>query len=57
MPAQETFRGITLYYLQPGETLWDAAKRCRLPVDEIKRLNPSLEAEPRTGTPVLAYKR
>ncbi len=57
VPAQETFRGITLYYLQPGETLWDAAKRCRLPVDEIKRLNPSLEAEPRVGTPVLAYKR
>ena len=57
VPAQETFRGITLYYLQPGETLWDAAKRCRLPVDEIKRLNPSLESDPRVGTPVLAYKR
>ncbi len=56
-PAQETFRGITLYYLQPGETLWDAAKRCRLPMEEIKRLNPSLEDEPRPGTPVLAYKR
>ena len=56
-PAQETFRGITLYYLQPEETLWDAAKHCRLSMEEIRRLNPSLEAEPHAGTPVLAYKR
>ena len=57
VPAQETFRGITLYYLQPGETLWDAAKRCRLPLEEINRLNPSMPDSPRAGTPVLAYKR
>ena len=56
-PAQEAFRGITLYYLQPGEELWDAAKHCRLPMEEIKRLNPALDAAPRPGTPVLAYKR
>ena len=56
-PAAETGRGIVLYYLQPGETVWDLAKRCRVPLGDITRLNPALPDAPAAGTPVIAYKR
>ena len=29
--APEVGKGIILYYLQPGETVWNLAKRCRVP--------------------------
>ena len=29
VPAPEIGKGIVLYYLQPGETIWDLAKRFR----------------------------
>ena len=57
VPAQEVGKGIILYFLQPGETMWDLAKRYRIPVDEITRLNPNLPDAPAAGTPVMAYKR
>ncbi|MBQ7655705.1 MAG: LysM peptidoglycan-binding domain-containing protein [Clostridia bacterium] len=56
-PAQEIGKGIILYYLQPGETIWDLAKRYRVPLDDITRLNPDLPESPAAGTPVMAYKR
>ena len=56
-PAQEVGKGIVLYFLQPGETTWDLAKRYRVPLDEIARLNPNLPDSPAAGTPVIAYKR
>lgn len=56
-PAPEVGKGIILYYLQPGEGVWDLAKRCRVPLDEITRLNPGLPDAPAPGTPVMAYKR
>ncbi len=56
-PAPEIGKGIILYYLQPGETVWDLAKRCRVPLDDITRLNPALPDSPAAGTPVMAYKR
>ncbi len=55
--AQEPEKGIILYFLQPGETVWDMAKRYRIAIDEISRLNPGLTADPAPGTPVMAYKR
>ena len=56
-PAPEVGKGIILYYLQPGETVWDLAKRYRVPLDDITRLNPGLPDSPAAGTPVIAYKR
>ena len=55
--AQELGKGIYLYYLQPGESAWDVAKRYRITLEELSRLNPSLGETPQPGTPVLAYKR
>ncbi len=57
VPAPEAGKGIILYYLQPGETTWDLGKRCRVPLEEITRLNPHLPEHPAAGTPVIAYKR
>ena len=56
-PAPEIEGGIVLYYLQPGETVWDAAKRYRVTMEEVFRLNPELKNDPAPGTPVLVYKR
>ncbi len=56
-PAPEVGRGIILYYLQPGETVWDLAKRYRIPMEDISRMNPDLPDHPAPGTPVMAYKR
>ena len=55
--APEVGKGIILYYLQPGETMWDLAKRCRVPLSDMIRLNPDLPDSPPAGTPVMAYKR
>ena len=49
--------GIVLSFLQPGETLWDLAKRYRVPVDEMNRLNPQLPDHPAAGAAVVAYIR
>jgi len=54
-PAGE--KGISLYYLQPGEGVWEIAKRCRMPLEEIRALNPQLGEAPAAGTPVIAYRR
>ena len=53
----EIGEGIYLYYLQPGESVWDVAKRYRVTLSDISRLNPALPDHPPQGTPVLAYKR
>lgn len=50
-------KGIALYFLQPGEDLWDIAKRYRVPLNAISALNPDLPDAPAPGTPVLAYRK
>ena len=42
-PAGETEKGILMYFSQPGESLWDIAKRYRVSCDSLKRMNPELE--------------
>ena len=56
-PAPERKRGMVLYYLQPGEALWDLAKRYRVSLEDLNRLNPALPDSPAPGTPVLAFIR
>ena len=50
-------KGIALCFVQPGETLWDIAKRYRVSLEEIRQLNPQITGEAAVGMPVIAYKR
>ena len=56
-PAEEMPGGIILYFTQPGETLWDIARRYRVPVREVQNLNPSLKSEPKVGQGVVIWRR
>ena len=55
--SAEAPRGIMLYYVQPGEDVWDIAKRYRVSLEELRQLNPGLGDTAAVGTPVIAYKR
>lgn len=44
-PAEEAEPGILMYFSQPGESLWDIAKRYRVSCDSLKRMNPDLEED------------
>ncbi len=49
--------GVVLCFVQPGETLWDVAKRYRVTLEELLALNPGVAQNPESGTPVIAYRR
>ena len=50
--------GISLYFAQPGDTLWDIAKRYRIPRQQLLGLNPSLsDGEIAQGTGVVVWRR
>ena len=48
---------IILYFTQPGETLWDIARRYRVPVREVKALNPELTGDPQPGQGIVVWRR
>lgn len=48
---------IVLYFTQPGESLWDIARRYRVPVKGIRELNPELVDEPKPGQGVVVWHR
>lgn len=48
---------LTLYYVQPGERLWDVARRYRVTVDSVRALNPDLRGEVTAGQGVLVWRR
>ena len=48
---------IVLYFTQPGERLWDIARRYRVPEKDIRELNPELIDEPKPGQGVVVWKR
>ena len=50
-------RGVALYFLQPGESLWEVAKRYRVAPSALETLNPGLSEDAPAGTPVITYKR
>lgn len=55
-------RGISAYFTQPGDTLWDVGKRFRMPVSELMHRNDELRDIPprqplKEGTLVMVYKR
>lgn len=49
--------GIVLYFTQPGESLWEIARRYRVPEQSIRSLNPDLTGEPQTGQGVVVWRR
>lgn len=50
--------GIALYFTQPGETLWDIAKRYRVSSQQLLALNPTLsDGETEPGTGVVVWRR
>ena len=53
--AEDMEKGITLCFLQPDETLWDIAKRYRISLAELKRINPKVQEA--AGVPVIAYRK
>lgn len=47
--------GIILCFAQAGETLWDIARRYRVPMALLRELNPDLTGEPRAGQGVVVW--
>lgn len=52
-PAQERPRGISLYFIQPGDTAWEIARRYRIPLSAIGEMNPDFSEDAAPGTPVI----
>ena len=50
-------KDIVLYFTQPGEKLWDIAKRYRLPEGEVRLLNPDLQGDPKPGQGIVVWRR
>ena len=44
--AQEQEKGILVCFTQPGETLWEIARRYRVSCDSLRRMNPELSDGP-----------
>ncbi len=56
-PAQPEEPGILLCLSQPGETVWDLAKRYRVSSESLKRMNPTLQDNASEGQRVILWKR
>ena len=52
-----TTEDVVLYYTQPGEKLWDVARRYRVPVEGIRALNPGMQGELQPGQGVVVWRR
>ena len=49
---------LILYFTQPGEAVWDIARRYRLPQSQLLDLNPALRIRsPASGQSVLVWHR
>lgn len=57
VPAGPTDGSIVLYFTQPGERLWDIARRYRVPEAGLRELNPELAEEPKAGQGVVVWRR
>ncbi|MBR3764273.1 MAG: hypothetical protein IKK57_06945 [Clostridia bacterium] len=57
VPPEEVTGDVVLCYPQPGERLWDIARRYRVPVEGVHALNPDLRGEPAAGQGVLVWRR
>lgn len=57
VPAGPGDGSIVLYFTQPGESLWDIARRYRVPEASLRELNPELTEEPKPGQGVVVWRR
>ena len=48
---------IVLCYVQPGETLWDVARRYHTPVESVRALNPGVKGDVMPGQGVVVWNR
>lgn len=55
--AQEATNSIVLYFVQPGDSWWDIARRYRVPVEALKKLNPEVSGEVESGQGVVVWHR
>lgn len=56
VPAKAVTEDVVLYFTQPGDTLWDIARRYRIPVEGVRALNPDMTGEPRSGQGVVVWR-
>lgn len=57
-PAREPMKGAALYFVQPGEGVWEIARRYRIPQEELVSLNEELsKREPQAGEAVVVFRR
>jgi len=56
-PAEPAEPGILLCFSQPGETLWDIAKRYRVSCESLRRMNPALEDASASSQRVILWKK
>ena len=57
VPAAAPTRDVVLYYAQPGDSLWDVAKRYRVGEDAVRALNPDLPDALKPGQGVVVWRR
>lgn len=56
-PAADPGRGVVLCYAQPGDTLWNLARRYRVPQAQLTRINPELAEPLSVGQAVVIWRR
>ena len=56
-PSDPSEPGVLLCFSQPGETIWDLAKRYRVSPDSLRRMNPGLQDGSAEGQRVILWKR
>ncbi len=57
VPAEAPCGDIILCFAQPGETLWDVAKRYRITPERLSQLNPGLNGEIRAGDGLIVWRQ
>lgn len=57
VPAVAPTQDIVLYFTQPGEGMWEIARRYRIPEGELRLLNPELSGEPKAGQGLVVWRR
>lgn len=56
--APQTDPGILIYFSQPGESVWDIAKRYRVSCDSLHRMNPALsQGEVSQGERIILWRK
>ena len=57
VPGREITEDIVLCYVQPDESLWDIARRYRIPQEQLRALNPEMGVQVQPGQGILVWRR